>query len=655
MSQNEKESGSPAENRNREELSMPAEPATSTGPSQMADPPPPSSPPPPILVSVATASTWSFPADPVTPSQPEASTSGGTKARAGSMEAISEEFCFLLCHSCKSESKCPKLLSCLHTICSKCLESHEPTGQCPVCQDSHTQETNLHSMDNLFFESLQRRISVYQNIIQGGSGASCNRCREPADFWCFECEQLICTRCFEAHQWFVKHEARAVEELRKESAKDFLDGTRKSNNLFCPNPTHRTPSLTSIYCRGCAKPICCTCALLDSSHKDQYCAISSEIQLRQEELVKITGDLKTQEQTFTEAHDKIQTAIGHLEQMKKETEELIHSRVQLMVEQIQAKEKELLETVEGQYHQSHEQMAEKLRHLKSMLQRIQNGELLVEKLQRYASDQEVLEMHTFIREALEHLNKEKPMNLQASVKVEEFEDCKAKLQALFARVTKEKVSEAANLEKESKKEEPMELTTITADSDSQGQSPNAQSRKRKSSLPNKLNSWKVIKKECGESERHKTNKVFKQPQASTSGANQPPRMDAPSNPVNPAPGSEARSATEANSVAHSELNRQGNPVVVISSSEESEESESCSDFGNSSDSEDLVECTGSTKAPPSHPIREPSHENRALVFFDYKVDSKIAPGPRQRPDPQPGQAPCPPECQPHRAAGGLPR
>uniref|UniRef100_G3WAL7 Promyelocytic leukemia n=1 Tax=Sarcophilus harrisii TaxID=9305 RepID=G3WAL7_SARHA len=352
--------------------------------------------------------------------------------------AIGEEFCFLLCHSCKSESKCPKLLACLHTICSKCLELHEPAGKCPICQYPHSQETNLHSMDNLFFESLLRRISVYHNIIQGGKEASCNRCREPADFWCFECEQLICTRCFEAHQWFVKHEARAVEELRKESAKDFLDGTRKSNNLFCPNPTHRTPSLTSIYCRGCAKPICCTCALLDSNHKDQYCAISSEIQQRQQELVKITSELKTQEQTFSEAHEKIQEAITNLEQVKKDTQELIHSQIQVMVEKIQAQEKKLLETVEGQYQENHKQMAGKLQHLTSMLQRIHNGELLVEKLQHYASDQEVLEMHSFIRAALENLNKERPVNLQTAVKVEEFAECKAKLQTLFARVVEDK-------------------------------------------------------------------------------------------------------------------------------------------------------------------------------------------------------------------------
>ncbi|XP_031812492.1 protein PML [Sarcophilus harrisii] len=627
MSQDEKESGSPTENQDHGELSVTAEPAEPTDPSTVICPPPTVPPPPPILVSVATASTWSFPTEPVAPSEPEASTSeedpkASSSPSGGGKQAIGEEFCFLLCHSCKSESKCPKLLACLHTICSKCLELHEPAGKCPICQYPHSQETNLHSMDNLFFESLLRRISVYHNIIQGGKEASCNRCREPADFWCFECEQLICTRCFEAHQWFVKHEARAVEELRKESAKDFLDGTRKSNNLFCPNPTHRTPSLTSIYCRGCAKPICCTCALLDSNHKDQYCAISSEIQQRQQELVKITSELKTQEQTFSEAHEKIQEAITNLEQVKKDTQELIHSQIQVMVEKIQAQEKKLLETVEGQYQENHKQMAGKLQHLTSMLQRIHNGELLVEKLQHYASDQEVLEMHSFIRAALENLNKERPVNLQTAVKVEEFAECKAKLQTLFARVVEDKVFEAANLEKD-KKEGSAEAPRAPTDGNSQGQQASSQSRKRKSAHGNKITARKMIKRESGDSERHRASKVYKQPQTGSSGASQPAKAGAG---PNSAPGSDARPAGESNSGAPSEEGgRQDNPIVVISSSEETEESQSSSDFGDSSDPEDLMECSGSTRPAPGHPnenLRECGQESRSLVFFDLKIDSK---------------------------------
>lgn len=149
-------------------------------------------------------------------------------------QATEEEFQFLRCQGCQAEAKCPKLLLCLHTLCSGCLEA--PSMQCPICQ------ANAPILDNIFFESLQRRLSVYRQIV--GTHAACTRCKEPAEFWCFECEQLLCAKCFEAHQWFLKHEARPLAELRSQSVGQFLDGTRKSNNIFCFNPNHRSPTLT---------------------------------------------------------------------------------------------------------------------------------------------------------------------------------------------------------------------------------------------------------------------------------------------------------------------------------------------------------------------------------------------------------------------------
>lgn len=151
-----------------------------------------------------------------------------------------EEFQFLCCQGCKAEAKCPKLLPCLHTLCSGCLEA--PSTQCPICQAPCPQGADESALDNIFFQSLQRRLSVYRQIVD--SRATCTRCKEPADFWCFECEQLICAKCFEAHQWFLKHEARPLTELRGQSVREFLDSTRKSNNIFCSNPNHRSPTLT---------------------------------------------------------------------------------------------------------------------------------------------------------------------------------------------------------------------------------------------------------------------------------------------------------------------------------------------------------------------------------------------------------------------------
>uniref|UniRef100_F7D384 PML nuclear body scaffold n=1 Tax=Ornithorhynchus anatinus TaxID=9258 RepID=F7D384_ORNAN len=485
---------------------------------------------------------------------------------------MEEEFQFLKCSSCQTEGNCPKLLSCMHTLCSSCLETNGPESHCPICSATLPLGT-----DNLLFESLQRRIDIYRKII-GAQEAVCDCCKQPAVFWCFECEQLICSKCFEAHKWFLKHEARRMDDLRSESAKDFLEATRKTNNLFCPNPSHRTPILTSIYCRGCSKPICCSCALLDSTHKDQYCAISVEIQLKQEQLVKMTQSLRNQKDIFDTAHRELQSAAASLSQVQLETQELIRSKVRLMMEQIQDKERELLEMVDQQYRRGYEEMARKLTHTDAVLKRIRAGELIVEKMQLYASDQEVLEMYPFIQKALEGLQRELPMDMRPAVQVE-FEECKAELQALFARVTEDR--DAADPDS-THHAASGGLTVITTDSNSHEESrkpkiqvhstpmftfsfddrmaPSSSSTLKRKAVQTSISCHsprKAIKEEAGD--RYlKTNDELEQDSLDLPGtsSSQPMPRQSQDSPLSPGQGSLVQSP---------------DPIVVISSSEDTDD------------------------------------------------------------------------------------
>ncbi|XP_060475626.2 protein PML isoform X6 [Panthera onca] len=346
-------------------------------------------------------------------------------------KAVEEEFEFLRCQGCQVEAKCPKLLPCLHTLCSGCLGA--PGTQCPICQAPGPAGSDSLALDNVFFESLQRRLSVYRQIVD--AQALCTRCKETADFWCFECEQLLCAKCFEAHQWFLKHEARPLAELRSQSVREFLDGTRKSNNIFCSNPNHRTPMLTSIYCRGCSKPLCCSCALLDSGHSELKCDISAEIQQRQDELDAMAQALQEQDRAFGAAHAQMHAAVSQLGRMRADTEELIHSRVRQVVAHVLAQEQELLEGVSARYQRSYDEIAGQLGHLEAVLQRIRMGGALVQRMKRYASDQEVLDMHGFLREALSRLRQEEPQNLQAAVRTDGFDEFKVRLQGLVSCIT----------------------------------------------------------------------------------------------------------------------------------------------------------------------------------------------------------------------------
>ncbi|XP_072602090.1 protein PML isoform X4 [Vulpes vulpes] len=375
------------------------------------------------------------PAPPPAPSMPppEPASEGHqpSPSRNPAEQALEEEFQFLCCQSCQAEAKCPKLLPCLHTLCSGCLEA---SGlRCSICQVPGPLGAGSPALDNVFFESLQRRLSVYRQIVD--AQAVCTRCKEPADFWCFECEQLLCAKCFEAHQWFLKHEARPLAELRSQSVCEFLDSTRKSNSIFCSNPNHRTPMLTSIYCRGCSKPLCCSCALLDSSHGELKCDISAEIQQRQEELDTMARVLQEQDGAFGAAHAQMHSAVSQLGRARADTEALIRARVRQLVEHVLAREQELLAGVTARYQRCYEELAGRMGRLEAVLQRIRTGSALVRRMKLYASDQEVLDMHGFLRDALGRLRQEEPRDLHTAVRTDGFEEFKVRLQELVSCIT----------------------------------------------------------------------------------------------------------------------------------------------------------------------------------------------------------------------------
>ncbi|XP_024896163.1 protein PML isoform X2 [Pteropus alecto] len=595
-------------------------------------------------------------------------------------EATEEEFQFLCCQGCKAEAKCPKLLPCLHTLCSGCLEAQ--STQCPICQAPWPQGADAPALDNIFFQSLQQRLSVYRQIVD--PGATCTRCKEPADFWCFECEQLICSKCFEAHQWFVKHEVRPLTELRGQSVREFLDGKRKSNNIFCSNPNHRSPTLTSIYCRGCSKPLCCSCALLDNGHSDLKCDISVEIQQRQEELDATTQALQEQDCAFSAAQAQMHSAVSQMGRVRSDMEELIRSRVRQVVAHVLAQERELLEEVNTRYQRDYKEIAGQLGRLDAVLQRIRTGSVLVQRMKLYASDQEVLDMHGFLREALGRLRQEQPQSSQAVVRTDSFDELKVRLQDLVSCITQK--TDAALPRRTSPEATstprapfdvdldpgprlirspwktgllmgvvrmpegpqmvqaqalglaenqpvavvqsvpgahpvPMYAYSIKDSSCRKEVSNTATPQKRKScqtECPRK-----VIKMESEEEkEARLARSSLEQP--STSRAVSPPHLDGPPSPESPTVGNEVLPLNSNHETGDSGEAVSEERIVVISSSEDSDaENSSFQEMdGSSSESSDLQLESPNSLGVLNDSLADPQAEDRPLVFFDLKIDNE---------------------------------
>lgn len=155
-------------------------------------------------------------------------------------QEMEEEFQFLLCERCQGKNKNPKLLACLHTLCTECLDENKPIGHCPVCNMSLQHASGVSFQDNTLFSNLQEKLNTYQKITDDGA-LLCDRCKDRAEFWCSECETFLCRKCHDDHQWFLKkksHEAQSLANLKNNTAREFLNGERRSRNLYCPNPTH---------------------------------------------------------------------------------------------------------------------------------------------------------------------------------------------------------------------------------------------------------------------------------------------------------------------------------------------------------------------------------------------------------------------------------
>ncbi|XP_048337805.1 LOW QUALITY PROTEIN: protein PML-like [Sphaerodactylus townsendi] len=317
---------------------------------------------------------------------------------------VDEEFKFLLCQNCHQEAERPNLLSCLHNLCAECLQETTLGNRCPVCQAPHSQTNTTFVRPNSFFADLRTKLGVFRKISRGQELA-CDNCGKEGTHWCFDCEEFLCSACFANHQRYLKkqsHEARAMEDLRASSSKEFLSESKNASIMSCSTKEHRLERL-SIYCKVCQRPLCCTCALLDYGHSSHHCHIQEEIQRRQREMLSMSSNLGEMETAFETSCGELRDKVDRMVEEKDKTREQIRQRVTEMVQLVEKKGEMFLAAVEDEHRRKVQEVEETLQNGERVGQRLASGRQLVDTMRLYASDQEVLDMYPFVWKSLEEL------------------------------------------------------------------------------------------------------------------------------------------------------------------------------------------------------------------------------------------------------------
>lgn len=168
----------------------------------------------------------------------------------------------LHCLQCKELINDPKILPCVHTICSTCFEKNKFC--CPRCQADSIEGI----FNSLLFGTADTNSDTFQPSVR------CTGCKSKkldAVARCVDCVNYLCSNCVMAHQFmhcFEGHRVLNLTDLKDDHKNGVItngtvtNGTVTNGEKAMVCPRHKS-ELLKYYCRTCSLPICKECCTLE--------------------------------------------------------------------------------------------------------------------------------------------------------------------------------------------------------------------------------------------------------------------------------------------------------------------------------------------------------------------------------------------------------
>ena len=165
------------------------------------------------------------------------------------------------CPVCLNELQDPRMLSCRHNLCYKCVKDYTEKNQydkklpCPVCRDVTTLcEGSVDNLPKFFFMNELKEVVMKKDEVNKPTGTFCSlpTCQELAVKFCKQGCDFLCRSCYDEH--YVSRFTQSHQVIEVNEAESFT----KNNTIPYP-PCHRHKhQVMDLYCRTCHIPICTT-------------------------------------------------------------------------------------------------------------------------------------------------------------------------------------------------------------------------------------------------------------------------------------------------------------------------------------------------------------------------------------------------------------
>ena len=175
--------------------------------------------------------------------------------------------CSICFEGYNDREKCPRMLSCGHSFCSRCLKRllRGNTIDCPKCRNPVAVPSGVHGLSKNFalLDIVNETVPKQHAGNTGHTGThECEACDEkhPATFCCLECKENFCKTAAQFHKRSKTSRDHRVVSLEELNANPQL----ASVSVLCPEHNDQF----RFFDQDCGRVICRDCyALNHSGHK----------------------------------------------------------------------------------------------------------------------------------------------------------------------------------------------------------------------------------------------------------------------------------------------------------------------------------------------------------------------------------------------------
>lgn len=255
----------------------------------------------------------------------------------------------LICKVCDKTLQKPRLLPCLHSVCTDCLKRILDTNktadsiECPHCEESF----DVSGYDVTDFPSNEYLITVIDVYFsKHNNDKQCDVCdlkskKSPAKFRCVDCEDFLCDDCGNVHsstRLTFDHQVLSLDELARGSHDDAIRENRKMHCLI------HEKEVLDFYCKSCNCLVCRECRLND--HFDHGSIPVADVQeLKRDKVTDVIQRLEIKIKALFDGDVEAENVIRELDHSEQTAIYEVENTSELLKERIENEKNELIETV----------------------------------------------------------------------------------------------------------------------------------------------------------------------------------------------------------------------------------------------------------------------------------------------------------------------